>query len=76
MLSFSESKYFLPGYQLGSNLCGYELPGEFVIPPGTHSEIRIQFRSSFSQNFEGFAVNVTFSPHEEAIPGNGSSGEL
>jgi len=47
-----------------------------VIPPGSHSEIRIRFRSDDIFNFEGFAVNVTFSPYNEIDLGNITNGMM
>ena len=45
---------------MSDELCGHQLPNDINIPPGNHSEVRIQFTSDKSEQFDGFAVEVIF----------------
>ena len=54
---------------MSGELCGFEPPDDIYIPPGNHSEIRIQFTSDGSTQYAGFAVKVMFGPSDTTSTG-------
>ena len=53
----------LVGDQVGSDLCGFELPGPVSIE--NSQQVSVKFVSDSTVQYEGFAIDVTFGSNSE-----------